>query len=475
MEGQLDAPILSLPNELLFMILWLVASIDGPEQTALRRVYQDVLQLPYRYATKLSYGHAPQLALVCKRFYGVIIDYIYSNMFIDLRHFTIGSRAHISFEQLWRSYQENPILPGVCRTLFLGYGDLPEHPSITTDSLVSQFTAVRSFTLHGLCPSDAPWNLLTLACTHFDQLKELSLGSTIIGYELELSRVFTTLGGLPTTSLRNLRRLHIDGTDWEEYDWTKFKVNQVTLPSMSGAHISIPQKFAGTAPFTKLELSNFLQGANALRALIEWPKYLAEFKLEFTITDEIPDEGLESWTLAGIQNILEPHRQTLRSLKVNAINRDTLEGFDLRSFESLEELGLGIQLTGNHKRHSDDRDRALYSALPLGLRAFHWDLTWSSHPLDDGLQDFSQWEEEWLRRFVLTARAQGCPLKEIYIAFAPDSWSTTNDPVLGAYPWDRMDQLGVELEIKVHYNTPTVEPEEYAEIVEEYRRGISQT
>lgn len=127
-------------------------------------------------------------------------------------------------------------------------------------------------------------------------------------------------------------------------------------------------------PFTKLKLRCFLLTPEALEALVCWPKRLEVFQLKFSFGDDYSTMGLHTeWTLAMLKQILAIHRSTLRSIKLYAVNVAGLADFDLREFESLEELSLSSACTGHQYPVQSYMMGSFTNLLAPRLRVFQWD------------------------------------------------------------------------------------------------------
>lgn len=208
-DGQPKAKILTLPNELLAKILCTAAPVVNLEGHWPIHVYKNAVSLSY----------------VCKRFHRIMISQIYSDINLDFRDRNFGPKGRISSDHLYRSCRENPSLYTLCRTLQIIYGVCPEQSGFNIQSMVAQFTAVRSFTLYGLNVGDSAWNLLSLACTNMGYGVELGLGSHPYTYDLNISCVVEALGSFDAPFLQRLQKLKLSGVSAEKCDLTQLKVN----------------------------------------------------------------------------------------------------------------------------------------------------------------------------------------------------------------------------------------------------------
>jgi len=168
---------------------------------------------------------------------------------------------------------------------------------------------------------------------------------------------------------------------------------------------------------------------------------------------EYYDESTDGpWTLPRVFSLLAPHRETLRFIEIGTLYNSEvgLVGSDLARFTSLEELTLPYRNTGGWVGQEE------ILTAPR-LRKFTWDFASNDQQIGPHLEEFSNTETIWVRKFILTATACGSPLKEIHIIFKPDVWSGA-PPI---WPWDRMDALHDLAQkkgtgISVTYFEPTV-------------------
>lgn len=429
--------ILKLPDELLDKIICAAASI-------IRHWNREHCQV---------YDTAFCLSLVCRRFHRISMPYLYADLIIDSSGDGWKHPEQVP-RHLHRSCRENPLLWTLCRSLTVYHQESKNKYLYAATDFVTWFIAVRSFTLYGLDKGERAWALLHLALEHMSSYTRLVLGSYPYSYSLDLPRVIDVLGDFETGPLQNLQTLGLKG---------------ISTHGDSLCQAKLKEK-AGTAPFTKLKLRCFLLTPRTLEALVRWPKRLEAFELKFSFGDDYAEMGLYTeWTLAIFKQVLAIHRSTLRSIKLYAVGISGLAGFDLRDFESLEELSLSSACTGHQNPVRDHMIGVPTNLLAPRLRVFHWDLTLQDQQHCEGLDDFGQEEEDWLRALVREALARGCPLQRIEIEFTPDSGYGFN----GIYPWDRMDALGADLRpygIKVCYNLPSISREEFLDIMKDTKR-----
>jgi hypothetical protein len=176
------------------------------------------------------------------------------------------------------------------------------------------------------------------------------------------------------------------------------------------------------------------------------------------------------WSLSTLQPILAIHQTTLRYIRIRCINEGGLAGFDVRTFQNLEELCLSSATTNRGGRTNTAEGNLIPNLLAPRLRVFHWDLTFEDQQHVEDLADFAQGEEDWLRTVAYAAMKAKCPLQTLQITFTPLSIVSNCDLV---YPWDRMDALGRELQsagIQVCYNPPSVSRKEFSEDIERKRK-----
>ncbi|CAI7594360.1 unnamed protein product [Penicillium discolor] len=436
-HGPLDrAFILELPDELLGMIISHIAPIID-DLKYLREQYQ-----PYEMAVALS--------LVCKRFYRITVPYLYAELVVNTGDNTWRRPTQIS-KYLHRTFRENPLLWKLCRHLTVTYDKSNIDNLYAVTDCLTWLTAAKSLTVWGF-EGRPVWELLQLGIKHISGCHVLSLDASYC-YNLHLPFVIDALGDFKSGFLPNLQTLKLGGV------------------SIYGDQICQEElrKKAGTAPFTKLQLRSFLLTPKSLEALVRWPRCLEEFELKYSSGDNFATSGLYSyWSLATLQPILYIHRKTLRSIKLYGLHKSGFDGFDLREFENLEKLSLASQFCGHQLFKRNEICEPPDGLLAPRLRVFHWDLTLLDQQCGEGLGDFGQEEENWLRLLARKAIKHGCPLQRIEITFNPviEEYISITDEV---YPWDRMDNMGADLRphgIEVSYNTPSVSRERYSMLLE---------
>ncbi|KAJ5355976.1 hypothetical protein N7517_010585 [Penicillium concentricum] len=390
------------------------------------------------------------LSLVCKRFYRITVPYLYADLVINSSDNAWGERKGV-FKKLHRSFRENPSLWPLCRGLIVSYDKKNIGNLYVATDCITWLTAAKTLTFWGLEGRKA-WDLLRLAIEQKSSCNSLSLRSTYM-YNLELRFVINILGDFKSGFLPNLQTLNLHG---------------ISLYGDEICQEALREK-AGMAPFTRLELRNFLLTPKTLEGLVRWSRRLEEFELRFTCGDDFSTPGLyKGWTLATLQKILSIHRRTLRSITLYAITlytigRPDIDGLDLRQFESLEKLSLSSQISGHQDYKEEETLEPPDGLLAPGLRVFHWDLTLVDQQCSESLAGFSQREENWLRQLARKAIKRGCPLRRIEIKFTPVEWGCNSE----VYPWDRMDAIGAELRphgIEVSYNPPSVSKEQFLKI-----------
>ncbi|KAJ5817489.1 hypothetical protein N7447_007497 [Penicillium robsamsonii] len=394
------------------------------------------------------YGMGTVLSLVCKRFYRIAVPYMYADLVINTSDKTWGVPKQV-FKKLHRSFRDNPLLWPLCRHLIVSYDTTNVNNLYVATDCITWLIAVRALTFWGLTDRKA-WDLVRLATEQKSSCNSLSLCSANY-YDLDLLLVIDILGDFKSGFLPDLQTLCLRG---------------ISLYGDQLCQEALGEK-AGTAPFTKLELRNFLLTPKSLEGLVRWSRRLEEFELKFTFGDDFATPGLyKDWSLATLQPILSLHRKTLRSLTLDAINCPGIHGLDLRQFENLDELSLSSQITGHQqRRYGNEYFEPPDGLLAPRLRVFHWDLTLVDQQCCEGFDGFGQVEEDWLRQLARRAIQRGCPLRKIEIKFTPGEWSFDSD----VYPWDRMDAIGRELRphgVELSYNPPSVSKEWFLKIVE---------
>ncbi|KAL4920629.1 hypothetical protein BDW62DRAFT_198924 [Aspergillus aurantiobrunneus] len=432
--------ILRLPDELLESIICSIFSVKVCQSSPYIRSYYD------RHETR--FGMMASLCLVCRRLYALSMPYLYADLIVACG---LGSVQPGSVTKLLhRSCRRNPSLWPLCRRLIVHYRDdlhardlnKPGNPLYyVAIDLTAWLVETRCFVLFGMGDDERGWDLLRQALTSFRSLTELALvhGDS---YRIDYLRVLETLDELGWSQIRTLA---LDGV-------------------FTGGSLS--ERKWRTAPFTMLKIRSFMETPQRLEDLVRRPAVLEHFDLQFTFGSCYGVMGAyHEWSLAILQPILAIHCHTLRAIKIRCINVGGLSGFDLRSFERLEELTLSSAATGHAYRKYSADDHLLANLLAPRLRRFYWDLTLEDQQCCESLADFGLAEQSWLRALACAATRQQCQLQEIGIKYTPDGAYDCDME----YPWDRMDALDRELEpngIRVSYNPPSISREEYLVIRE---------
>ncbi|RDW63228.1 uncharacterized protein DSM5745_10339 [Aspergillus mulundensis] len=397
--------------------------------------------------------------LLCRRLYPIARAFLYAN--VDVNCVFSPSRHEWLLGQ-HQSFQRYATLRPLVRNLTVHY----EGPSINTlpyvaTDLIAWCTHVRSFSLSGLGSDDQAWMMLRQGLFNFQTLMELSLADPR-KFNLDLELLLGTLDELACPQLTTLSLNGIGNRRLRD------------RPNSPGEPL--------TAALTTLKLRNFLATPADLEALVRRPTRLQNFELQYTFPEasSYDQKGASTdWSLATLQPILSIHKASLRSIKLNHINRGGLAGFDMRDFERLEMLSLSTATVCSASRLYDYDEHVLDVLFAPNLRALELDFAreYKSHTsLDsysrrEGLEDFDEAEERWLHTLAHMAIRKRCPLREIKVIFRPRRYDESQSAA--RYPWDRMDDLDEELRpyrIRICYNTPTVSRAEFDEV---NRRRVS--
>ncbi|KAL3471340.1 hypothetical protein BJX99DRAFT_263360 [Aspergillus californicus] len=419
-----QAAILKLPDELLDAI------IHHAHALPLRSVHPGMRH--YWRKHEDFYRTLFSLSLVCRRFYLITTPHLYADLEVYTYQYTYEPKNTPGPEGLHRSCTENVSLRPLCRRLSVQLSDsavdsgnqrTSPRSDMATD-LTRWFTGTQWLAVSGLSRNEHAWSLVQFGLANFPNLSRLYLEAGAMA-GLSLPRVFQTL----YSSRINALELHEVSTKGDSVDWRQM------------------EERAGTAAFTTLRLTAFLQTPEVLAHLLRWPAKLEEFSLDFTYGSAYSELGLyDDWSLATLQPILAIHKNTLRSINVTHVNRQGLTGFDLRGFPVLEEISLSSTASMDTEkgwRCYSFEDHLLANIQPPSLRVFHWDLAFEDQQHQEGLSDFGRKEEDWLRAYGHAAIRRKCPLREIRITYSPASYEGRCDTDI--YPWDRMDALDEEL------------------------------
>lgn len=248
------------------------------------------------------------------------------------------------------------------------------------------------------------------------------------------------------------------------------------------------------APFTELTISDYREGPETFRVLLNMPARLERFTF-----GGLSLSGYHPLNLRAVWLCLLPHVLTLESVRIGSMSnltpltplRGMLAGVDFASFGRLTDLSLSFWATG-----SDDaggEEAAGGGLLAPRLAAFEWVFDG-----DDGralyADHFGPQEADFLRRLARAAVARRVPLRRIAVVFTPAPVVPIRYNLVSGvglegpeacdsdaaehleYPWDRMDRLADELRpmgIELTYNTPSVTRERFEAAVEEYRNAVA--
>ncbi|KAL2820112.1 hypothetical protein BJX63DRAFT_381351 [Aspergillus granulosus] len=417
-----------------------------------------------------SSGHSPvvklqaALCLVCRRLYPIALPYLYADLFTQSYLYQSSyldrkEKAEKSLKLVHGSLKRNPAVWPFCRRLLVHYSEYDNtgegedrNPfAFLVADYLTWFTELRSLFFRGVRQERA-WELVRRALENCPSLSELVLTSSG-DYQLDLARVVDMLSEVPCPQLRVLG---VEGISRQHGRLMSQKL----------------QEKAGTATFSTLRTSSFLQLPSVLEDLVRWPKTLEELQIEHTFSACYSYIGLfDNWSLATLQPIFAIHKSTLRRIAVRCINRGGLAGFDLRGFPRLEELKLSSASTTSRWGQYGAEYQFLPNLFAPRLRVFHWDLTLEDQQCQEQLSDFSQEEEGFLREFASTGLRCKASLREIRITFTPETYVHATDEL---YPWDRMDALDREFKekgIRVRYNPPSISRDKFLSNQERAREG----
>ncbi|UKZ49273.1 hypothetical protein TrVGV298_003518 [Trichoderma virens] len=140
-----------------------------------------------------------------------------------------------------------------------------------------------------------------------------------------------------------------------------------------------------TSPITTLAIKGFEESPDILRRLVAWPAKLERFS--FTGCVGVTSQ---TWSLFTIASIISPHKTTLRSITIGALQEEGLANFDLTDFESLEHLWLSAWATGSAANYETN-------LLAPRLTKFYWSFT-AEDQHGESLHDFGEEQERWLGR-----------------------------------------------------------------------------
>ncbi|KAK0755688.1 hypothetical protein N5P37_011767 [Trichoderma harzianum] len=438
---QTQTMIMRLPNEILDSILQLT------------------MQLPLSSLNDIGVSRAAvNLSRVCRRFHGIATPYIYAHLLIYCNNDIMAlSNTVYEFQRQFRSNQ-------LCRSKLL-HRTLQKNPQL--------WQHCRNLKIELFNDSDSLGNIFiaTDAVTWLTGVTNLSISSEGRTTTDAMALVRSALGGMKELISLSVKDVSGDGIDLPlivDAICCSGKVARLKTLNISGisrtgnsADWAKLREIRGTASFTELTLHSFLQTPEALKSLLMWPARLDKFTLDTSFRCDYALNGLyDQWGLDTLQPILTVHKSTLSAIRIRALNRSGLDGFNLSGFQALRELSLSHGLTGT--------DPTLVAGLlSPRLRSFHWDMTFEDQQHDEFFFHFGEPEENWLRKLAMAAIGRKSTLEIISIKFRPTDgeWGCT------VYPWDRMDDVARYVQpygIRLFYTTPTISRELFLEAQEFY-------
>lgn len=158
---------------------------------------------------------------------------------------------------------------------------------------------------------------------------------------------------------------------------------------------------------------------------------------------------------------IDSHKATLESIELTSLTSGNKGCLDLSDYPRLKSFTACAWALGTTTAEE------LVARLPVAsLRSFAWCFDrvgqWR-----EGLRDFGDDQEQWLRRFISHALNRGFMLCHVHIKFTPDYWNPYKrqpDELPAVYPYDRMDQLAAEFksrEVEVTYEEPRISKEQF--------------
>lgn len=174
--------------------------------------------------------------------------------------------------------------------------------------------------------------------------------------------------------------------------------------------------------------------------------------------------------------LLSHHKETLRSIEISYLT-GALGSFDVTDFPLLEDLSLSRWNTMVHWVGADpwSRDNVVSSVTYLKLlaprlRKFCWQWAGVDQQCSEGISNFDQADEDWLRGLALAAIARKIPLQSIKVDFNPDVGffsPGSNNTKPEVYPYDRIDRVAAEVRpagITIEYPTPSISKQRFESV-----------
>jgi len=224
-----------------------------------------------------------------------------------------------------------------------------------------------------------------------------------------------------------------------------------------------------TANFTRLSISDYEGSPTALAGFLTWPKALEEFKF-FDL-----NHNCHCWDLQTLQQLLHPHRSSLKSLTIGSLIRGGQSFLDLSEFSDLEMLKLSFWSTD----HSLAFDFFAVLAAPK-LHTFTYDFTFEDEDCVC-FRDFTKAEVKWLCKLAEVAFSENFALRRIHLIFDPvgyiSSYSSYEHRMTLKYPWDLIDEVRDVAKgygIQVSYTEPCMTKLEFQKALREANKNAEE-
>ncbi|KAL7913905.1 hypothetical protein GGI35DRAFT_438910 [Trichoderma velutinum] len=401
-----DRGILGLPDEILLQIFTIIATRSHPDFDG------HVNDRPSCIA----------LSATCHRFNRLITSLLYRGLSISY-YISDSLAIRRATRYLHRTLTENPSLRSNCHYLSIHIGYRSNNTIIFPYllDLVAWLTNTKRLSLRGRFKADNE-NLLLFkaAVRHMPMLEEFSFS-----LNLDLRQIHEEI-----VALSHLRILEISG-----------------IPILNDM---LPRDAfkKSTSSITSLAVRGFGDSSSVLRRLVAWPAKLESFS--FTGCVGITPH---TWSLSTIASILSPHKATLRSITIGALQERGLVDFDLTDFESLENLSLSAWATGFVAGYETN-------LLSPRLTNFRWSFT-AEDEWGPFLRDFGEEQEHWLKQLATAAIVRKLPLQGIYIQYTPDVFGSEIPEI---YPWDRMEHISRDIQndgISLSWTNPNLSREDF--------------
>lgn len=184
------------------------------------------------------------------------------------------------------------------------------------------------------------------------------------------------------------------------------------------------------------------------------------------------DASVNQFTLARFNDLLHPHKETLKSLKLESLMSQQMTIINVSDWPALEELTIGAY----DLEH--DAEKAACCLLAPNLKKLGYSFSLAAQSTAS-MSDLDEVRKSFLRRFVELSIQRQAALVEVHVDFNPEYWwpsGDENDDELD-YPWEALDEINAVFESKgcrITYTQPPYTKAQMIEQIQEMRRRQQQ-